>query len=260
MVGATRRWWSSLPTGALLVVSTSWWMATPLESQVAAESQDAPPRPRYEVQRASGRIVVDGVLDEAAWESASPPATLQALWDQQTGPRQATAARVLWDDEYLYVGYEVEDVDITAQFLERDDPTYRDDAVEVFINPRPSQKALYYGIEMNARAVIYDYLLSDTQFFFKRYNIDGIQIATHLRGTLNVRGDQDSGWSLEVAIPWENFEVLGGPPSAGTVWEANFNRWDGVQPDRTMSIWSDPLQERAWPHVPERFGELVFLD
>jgi hypothetical protein len=38
------------------------------------------------------------------------------------------------------------------------------------------------------------------------------------------------------------------------------NRWDGVNPDRRMSIWSDPLQARAQPHVPERFGELLFVE
>jgi hypothetical protein len=38
------------------------------------------------------------------------------------------------------------------------------------------------------------------------------------------------------------------------------NRWDGVEPDRRMSIWSDPLESTAWPHVPARFGELVFVD
>src|SRR5690606_4724385 len=58
-----------------------------------------------------------------------------------------------------------------------------------------------------------------------------------------------------------NFEELSRrPPVAGAVWKANLNRWDGVEPDRRMSIWSDPLESTAWPHVPGRFGELVFVD
>jgi hypothetical protein len=35
---------------------------------------------------------------------------------------------------------------------QHDDPTYQDDAVEIFINPDPKQEVLYYGFEMNARA------------------------------------------------------------------------------------------------------------
>jgi hypothetical protein len=78
---------------------------------------------------------------------------------------------------------------------------------------------------------------------------------------LNVRTDTDSGWSLEAMIPWPNFEELSRrPPVAGTVWKANFNRWDGVEPNRRMSIWSDPQNNESWPHVPSRFGEIVFVE
>ena len=78
---------------------------------------------------------------------------------------------------------------------------------------------------------------------------------------MNDRTDTDKGWSLEAAIPWANFEELSRrPPVAGTVWKANFNRWDGVRPNRRMSIWSDPQNAESWPHVPSRFGELAFVD
>jgi len=248
-----------LATSAALAVSTLLSAATAVQSQVTADPQQSP-MPRYEVRRATGPIVIDGVMADAAWESASPPAALHALWEQQTGPRHATAARILWDDEFLYVGYDCEDTDITAQLSARDDWVYRDDAVEIFINPLPSQTGLYYGLEMNARAVFMDYLMYDSRHIVRRFDMEGVRVVSHLRGTLNARGDADSGWSLEVAIPWSNFADLAEPPSVGTVWRANLNRWDGVPPDRTMSIWSDPLQENPRPHVPERFGELVFVD
>ena len=252
------RGWMVAVTG-LLAIAAPLCSATAAAAQTP-DAQAAPPVPRYEVHRATSSITVDGLVDESAWESASQPVALRALWEQQTGPRHATAARLLWDDDYLYVSYEVEDADITAQYLERDDPTYRDDAVEIFLNPMPSQTGLYYGLEKNARAVLFDYLMYDSRRLFKRFDMDGVRVATHLDGTLNARGDSDTGWSLEVAIPWDNFEVLGDRPEPGTVWSANLNRWDGIQPDRTMSIWSDPLVERPHPHFPERFGELIFVD
>src|SRR5262252_467901 len=76
-----------------------------------------------------------------------------------------------------------------------DDPTYLDDAVEIFINPKPSQTSIYFGLEMNARGVLYDYLMSDARYAFKRFNLQGVLLATYIRGTLNVRGDDDEGWS-----------------------------------------------------------------
>jgi hypothetical protein len=111
------------------------------------------------VKYAPSRIQVDGKLDEKAWQAADPM-VLIFPWESRTGAKQKTTVRVLWDDQNLYIGYECEDVDITAQFTERDDPTYRDDAVEAFLNPRPSQTDVYFGLEMNARAVLYDYVVA----------------------------------------------------------------------------------------------------
>src|SRR5438876_7969757 len=107
--------------------------------------RDTGPIPTYEVKRASRPIVVDGKLDDAAWRAAGT-IEFQFPWTQQTGAKQKTIARVLWDDQFLYVGYDCEDADIVAHYTERDDPTYKDDAVEIFINPDPSQ-TLYYGMD-----------------------------------------------------------------------------------------------------------------
>jgi hypothetical protein len=215
--------------------------------------------PTYEAKRAPARIAVDGKLDDKAWAAANA-VDLIFPWESQTGAKQKTTFRILWDDANLYVAYDCEDRDIVAQFTERDDPTYRDDAVEIFLNPRPTQTGLYFGLEMNARAVLYDYLMYDSRYTMKLFNLQGVQLATHIRGTLNARGDEDQGWTLEVAIPWTNFADIGAKrPEPGASWTMNVNRWDGVEPARRMSNWSDPQQPRPNPHVPARFGQIVFI-
>jgi hypothetical protein len=217
------------------------------------------PVPTYEVKRAARPIVVDGKLEDAAWKAAGT-IEFQFPWSQQTGAKQKTIARVLWDDQFLYVGYDCDDADVVAHYTERDDPTYKDDAVEIFINPDPTQ-TFYYGMEMNARAVLYDYFYVFPKFLLKRVNFSGVQLASHIRGTLNQTGDRDQGWSLEVAIPWANFEELAKklPPEPGSFWTANMNRWDGTEPDRRLSQWSDSGMERPNPHNPPRFGKLLFV-
>ncbi len=226
---------------------------------LAASSYAQQPVPRYEVKRATSPVVIDGKPDEKAWEAAGK-IELIFPWESQTGAKQKTIARLLWDDNNLYVAYECEDADIVALHTEHDDPTYLDDAVEIFINPMPSQTSIYYGLEMNVRAVLYDYVMYQPGgHLFKQFDLRGVQLATFIDGTLNMRGDKDKGWSLEVAIPWANFEGLAERPTPGTVWTANINRWDGVEPNRRMSNWSDPLQPAPNPHVPERFGQLIFV-
>ena len=175
------------------------------------------PIPRMEVHRASGKIAIDGKLDDAAWKKAAV-VEFQFPWDFQTGSKQKTVARLLWDDENLYVGYDAEDSDVVAHYDKRDDPTYKDDAVELFIYPGKNRN-LYYGLEMNARGTLYDYFYVFPQLLIKRFDMTGVQLATNIRGTLNMTSDKDQGWSLEVAIPWKNFEELsnGRAPKPGDV-------------------------------------------
>ena len=235
--------------------------STPAQAPAAAApAQPAPPIPRYEIKRAATPITVDGKLDDAAWATASAPATLSFFWESQTGAKQNTRAKMLWDDQALYLGFDADDADINGVLTERDSAVFNDDAMELFINPNPKQEVVYYGFEMNVRGALYDYLNYNERTFFKRYDATNVKIATSVRGTLNVRTDTDEGWSLEVSIPWANFEELSRRPAVGAIWKANINRWDGVQPARRMSEWSDPMQRTAWPHGAARFGELVFTN
>jgi hypothetical protein len=146
-----------------------------------------------------------------------------------------------------------------AHFDQRDDPTYKDDAVEIFIQPDP-KKPVYIGLEMNARGILYDYLNVYAQLLVKGFDLKGAQLATRINGTLNLTSDRDQGWTLELAIPLKNFSDFNGgrPVAPGTVWAANLNRWDGTEPNRRLSVWSDSAMVRPNPHNPKRFGQLVF--
>lgn len=217
-------------------------------------------KPCYECRRAEG-IVVDGRLDEQAWQQAVWTAPFIFPWEAQTGPRNRTVAALLWDDQCLYVAYRCDDNDLTAVYTERDDPTYKDDCVEIFIAARPEQSRMYYGFEMNCRGVLYDYFSAIPEAFLNEWEAAGVRLRTGLTGTLNEPGDADQGWTLEVAIPLRNFEGLSKKPrpEAGDVWRINLNRWDGTEPDRALSQWTPSGMAGANPHRPEGFGALKFV-
>ena len=223
-----------------------------------AQTRPATPLPRYEVHRAPSAIAIDGKLDEPAWAAAGT-IELNFPWESGSGPKQKTVVRLLWDDTYLYAAYECEDSDITAAHTVHDDPVDQDDSVMLLINPWPAQTHGYIGLEMNVRAVLHDYLSANGEYFFKQFDMQGVRLATYIDGTLNQSGDKDRGWTLEVAIPWNNFDDLNRQHGVGTTWAANFGRWDGSGAARTFSIWSDSLLPAPNPHVPARFGQLVFV-
>jgi hypothetical protein len=224
------------------------------------EIQDLAPLPKYTVKSTQERLAVDGNLSEKAWSQASP-ITLMFPWDSQTGKKQKTTVKLLRDQHALYVGYEAEDSDITATYQNRDDPTYKDDCVEIFVKPSQDTDS-YFGMEMNARGILYDYFYPFPNQLDKSLNFEGVQLKTTIRGTLNQRDDQDQGWNLEVAVPFENFAKLARqvPPKSGDEWRVQINRWDGTDDSggRRLSMWCHSGLKQVHPHNPERFGILVF--
>jgi hypothetical protein len=218
--------------------------------------------PRYEVRFCDTPLRVDGNLEESAWKGAES-IHLVFPWESQTGPRTATVVRLLWNETYLYVGYQCEDADIVAHHEDRDAPVYEEDCVEVFVNPNPGKADDYYGFEMSCRAVLYDYFYCFPDYILKQVDLSGVCLASNLDGTLNVSGDTDKGYSVEVAIPFSGFQdVLENSPvpRPGDVWRAQINRWEGADPDRILSMWISSGFDTPHPHCPDRFGYLVFQD
>jgi len=218
------------------------------------------PLPEYVVESVKEKMTVDGQLSEPGWSKATP-ITLIFPWDFQTGKKQKTTVKMVRTEDTLYVGYEAEDTDITALFENRDDPTYKDDCVEIFIKPNQETDS-YFGMEMNARGVLYDYFYPFPKGLDKDLNFEGVQLKTTLRGTLNQRNDRDTGWILEVAIPFKNFSQLSKRPvpESGEKWRVQVNRWDGTEDagGRRLSMWCHPGLRKANPHNPERFGIVTF--
>ncbi len=214
--------------------------------------------PQYSVHHAKSPIKIDGKIDDSEW-APSQPFDLIFPWTAQTGEKQRTQVRALWDERYLYVSYRIEDRDITAQVRQHDEFVYRDDTVEIFINVKPDQQRAYYCLEMNALGTIMDYVCIDGRYYMRQFDFKGVKVGIQIHGTLNLRGDQDRGWDVELAIPWSNFAEMSGPPKVGTTFTANFNRWDGTEPNRRLSVWADSGLDWPHPHVPERFGRLIFM-
>jgi Carbohydrate-binding family 9 len=232
---------------------------SPAPEPTFVERPVSAPVPTYEVRHTAVPVATDGYPDETAWKRAGD-VTFQFPWDEQTGAKQKTTARLLWDDNCLYVTYACEDTDIVAHYEHRDDPTYKDHAVELLINPDPKHE-IYLGLEMNARAVLCDYVFIYPQVILREFDLKGVRVAVRRDGPLNGSSGRVNGWDLEVAIPLRNFYELTRwqPVVPGTIWRANLCRWDGTEPHRRLSVWSDSALVRPSPHNPKRFGQLVFV-
>ena len=213
--------------------------------------------PENTVYRTTGKIVLDGIIDEADWESAKPVGEFVFPWWTE-GEKEQTEVKMLWNDTYLYLALTVDDKHIWADHYDTNSWTYIDDAVEFFWNPNPEAGDIYYFYEMNCAGnllCVYDYWGGD---FLN--NVAMVpRIASNVRGTVNNDADTDNGWTLEVAIRFSDYPELSKRevPVAGDVWRVNFNRCGG-ETNYQYSQWSPSQTDNPNFHRPEDFGKLIF--
>jgi hypothetical protein len=215
---------------------------------------------RYTIRRATSPITIDGKLDETAWQKAAPVSEFQFPWFRE-GRKEQTVAKLVWNDDYLFVSFVCEDAHIWADNTERDSPVYQDDCVELFTAPNPDKPVNYFNIEMNVRGAFLDQHRTNGpgQPDMPDWNGTGIRIATAIDGTLNNDSDTDRSWVLEAAIPFANFQTVARntPPRPSDVWHLNLNRLGG-KTNVQHSQWSPGKTPRPNFHAPQYFGRVVF--
>jgi hypothetical protein len=219
----------------------------------------------YACRRASKAIRIDGKLDDAAWAKAAwTPAFVDIEGAKRPKPRFRTRAKMLWDDEYFYVGAELEEPDIRATLTEHDSVIFRDNDFEVFLNPSGDGRN-YFEFEINALNTGWDLFLAkpyrEGGKADNSWEIPGLHTAIGIHGTLNQPNDRDRGWTVEMAFPWSAFASRAPVtrPHAGDTWRVNFSRveWRHVPGEKEDNwVWSP--QGLINMHVPDRWGYVRF--
>lgn len=233
----------------------------------------------YVAYRTPAAPEIDGIIKEKEWRNA--PWT--NLFTDISGegfpkPRFETRAKILWDDDYLYVGARMEEPDVWAYVTERDEIVYFDNDFEIFLDPDNDGKN-YFEMEFNAIANIFDLLIEHPYralyncFVTYSWDSSGVKVATHIDGTLNDNRDRDRGWSIEVAIPRKIInEASRNVLQAGSILTMGFSRveWqvdklaDGNYSVKTgkdgkrlpEDNWTWGANGRIAMHMPERWGKV----
>jgi hypothetical protein len=188
---------------------------------------NGPPLPTYVVPRAQGPITIDGKLDDAAWQKApSTPAFVQTMTGAPT--HSETHAKLLYDDQFLYVAFDCQDDDVWGTLLKKDDPIYGQEVVEIFLDADGDGKT-YNELEVSPHNTQFDaafeYRRSDLQ---KAMAWDShMESAVQVQGTIDDPSDVDRGWTVEMKIPLANLMAVPRlPPQPGDTWRFNLYRLD----------------------------------
>ncbi|MHB0935350.1 MAG: carbohydrate-binding family 9-like protein [Armatimonadota bacterium] len=228
---------------AWVLIATGCLLAAPLWAAPA----EKPKAEEIPCRRAADVITIDGKYDEVTWQQAVAIPMIVPITNAV--PVSGASAKVAWDDRYLYVAFETKDQDIWSTYTERDALTCTEDCFEIFLKPL-ADKYGYANLEINALGTVMDALpLSkigggDNSHRWKDWTCRGIQVGISIQGTLNDLTDKDTGWTMEVAVPFDQLLAIGGgQPRAGDLWSVLLAHYDhsvylpgGVEADSIASL------------------------
>jgi len=192
--------------------------------------------------RAPSAIHLDGRLDEAAWSAAIPVTAFTQVDPEEGSPAsEATEARILYDDEALYVGVRLHDRGRVSARLGRRDMNLEDsDWVGVVLDSYHDHRTAY-SFDVNPAGVRRDALKTDAG---DDMSWDAVWDAAASRDS--------GGWTAEYRIP---FSQLRFSPAAEQTWGIQLERVIGRRNEYAVFSFT-PKSERGGV---ARYGHLTGL-
>jgi hypothetical protein len=273
---------TALTFGSALMFSVLACSDSSEKTGIASSVFPPKPDPRsYVCYRAVTPITPDGIPDEKSWSDV--PWTdyfVDIEGSSKPTPLLKTHAKMLWDDNNLYIAAEIEEPHVWAKLMQRDTVVFFDNDFEVFIDP-DGDTQVYNELEINALGTAWDLLLikpyRDGGPPVTGWDIAGLQVGTHVNGTINNPADEDKSWTAEIIIPLKALKETSGTaglPKAGDRWRIDFSRveWrtliaDGAYVKEINPSTGKPYPENNWVwspqgridmHMPEMWGYLQF--
>jgi hypothetical protein len=188
----------------------------------ASAAQDAgPPRKSVGASRVAVPPVLDGVLNDPAWEKASFVEDLHIVVSDEFGaPGERSRVYVAFDDDNLYFAarfFDSKPETIVAKVLSKRDVSFGEDGFSVTLDPYDQARSGYmFDVNPNGMRSEAIYTDKDRQ----NWDWEGIWDAA-----ARIDGE---GWTAEVAIP---LKTLSFDP-ARDAWGVNFTRWHGVDSEQ----------------------------
>ncbi len=184
--------------------------------------------------RVDAPFEIDGALDEAAWADADVLGDF-TIWGQANPSEYVTRVRLAHDGKNLFIALECEQ-DTSALVTKsspRDGSTWKDDSVEIFVNPKLTDIPWAQFI-INADGAFFDqYVRNDERTYSQNLSYDfdcdwGAQV-------------QEGMWTAEVRLP---LDELGVRPGTDNMLPLNFVRNVQITPGE-ISSWFVSIKAHA---------------
>ena len=224
---------------------------------------------QYTIHRA-GEALGEPTADVARplWSGAEV-AEITHYQREDSGHRPPTAARLLYDANFLAVAFRVQDQYVRAVAENFNDPVCLDSCVEFFVAPDadPDRDA-YFNLETNCGGTMLLYRCpsrAETAAGTGRVHLDAgdaasLRVAAALPKIIDPEQVGPTDWSVEVHLPWSLFEKHFGVerPGPTTVWRGNFYKCGDRTSHPHWGAWSPLAAMEGGFHRPVDFQPLHF--
>ncbi|HQZ34708.1 MAG TPA: carbohydrate-binding family 9-like protein [Ilumatobacteraceae bacterium] len=262
-------------------------------------------QPDYVAHRINLPIGIDGDVTKPPWAHATWSHRFVDMASGRPGMYDTRAA-ILWDTTNLYFAVAAEEPFVSAELTERDSIIFQENDLELFIDGGDSYYELEVNAANTVYEVFFiwrdaytrgsrfdqpqfdvhspaaftfggDYDRTPATFWtgshprgtrwaFTNFDMPGLRTAVQVDGTLNDDSDIDSGWSLEVAIPWSSLAFLADgrsvPPQHGDEWRMFLGRFQRLElsgnevlPHPATALTSHGVYDT---HQPDRWSRIRF--
>ena len=198
----------------------------------------------YAVHAGAAPIEIDGRPDDRDWRRAAWSPWFTTAKGGRPMPGDARA-KLLWDRDHLYALVEVTDEAIHSPYSGRDDPLWKADVVEIFVDADRDRRG-YIELQVNPRGAIFDAFFPITRAQKHHFEwSSAMRAAVKVDGDAADAGSRDRGWIAEMAIPHGDVKGMAAdmavatPPQPGDRWNLNVVRVDKPKGSGiTASTWN----------------------
>lgn len=216
----------------------------------------------YKVFQTPVPININADWNKPAWKEI-PSINITNYMGDIPDFRPVAQAKMVYDDESLYLIFRVEDKYVTCKANTINGPVWEDACVEFFFAPDALLPLQYYNLEINCIGVPLMYYNTIPRTVFEALRVEDtrkINISHSIPKPFTEDINDCITWTIEYSIPLvilRNYSEIT-QPEAGVVWKANFYKVSGKGYNPHYITWAPVKREKPDFHVPEDFGRLVF--
>lgn len=217
---------------------------------------------KYKLARASESPKLEGDWDGQIWDNVEAIDIKHYMGDEpEHKPR--TQARLLYDDDFIYVIFRVEDKYVRAVARNYHDSVYQDSCVEFFFSPGEDTSIGYFNIETNCGGTMLFHYQSvpGAKVPVSESDCDKVNIFHSEPKIVEPEKKQPTVWLVEYRVPIDVLEKYCSSvtrPRPGICWRANFYKCADKTSHPHWLTWSVIDNPQPNFHLPQFFGTLEF--